>query len=170
MSKTRNNPETMAPNLPYPERGDVVVDRIMAQNPRRRGPLQAEEGLAFEPAYSSSFAGGVSSDLADHATFEVQEAGQANGRGRLASGQEVPTWAVVDVQMKAGFWQGIDLSEQIVTVRPQMPQPRPGGNATIVPLAALVTGERPGTTYGRAVAPPNGGRHRRNSADVTETL
>ena len=43
-----NSPNTLAPSLPFPERGRVVVDVQLAQNTRRAGPLQAEEGLGWE--------------------------------------------------------------------------------------------------------------------------
>jgi hypothetical protein len=167
---TRNNPSTVAPNLPFPEKSRQTYDTTIAQNTRRRGPLQAEEGLGFEPTYSSSFAGGAASDKADHVTFEVQQAPHA--RGRLASGQEIPAWNAVDAQMRARFVQGDSSAEQSVTARPFMHQPRPGANMN--PLGPTwgfsAASERPGAVFQTSVAPPNGGRGRRNQADVTEVL
>jgi hypothetical protein len=166
------NPNTFAPSLPFPEVGKVVVDVQLADNPRRRGPRQAAEGLGDEPDYRNAFGQGAvfSRDGSSHETFDAIEAGQANGRGRLGSGQEVPAWNAVDAATRAGFWQGTDGTEQSVTVRPPRHAQRPGANsATITPLAAITAGERPGTTFGYSVAPPGGGR-RRNQADVTEAL
>lgn len=167
-----NSPNTLAPSLPFPERGRVVVDVRLAQNTRRAGPLQAEEGLGWQLPYAGSFRESIqdADSGASHHDVEVQPAGQADGRSLLASGRAVPAWNAVDAATKAGFLQGTHGTEQSVTVRPPGYAQRPGSNpATITPLAALTAGERPGTTFGYSVAPPGGGR-RRNQADVTEAL
>jgi hypothetical protein len=159
------NPNPLSPVPPFPERGRVVADRIVAENPRRQGPRQAEEGLWRDPIYSSSFVAGVQADLNDHVVVETKIA--PNARGRLASGQEIPAWNAVDDATKDGFWQGLSGSEQSVTVRPVMRESRPGGNRTLTPLRGLLAGERPGTVYSKSIAPPFGGRGRINEADCT---
>jgi hypothetical protein len=159
------NQNQQAPSIGFPERGRVVVDRIVAENTRRRYPLQAEEGLAYEPKYSSAFAGGAAADKNDHVVYEVQVA--PNARGRLASGQEVPSWAAVDPLMRGAFAQGTSGFEQSRSGGRAVPQ-RPGANpAPLGPVDGLLRPERPGTVYGRAIAPNSGGRGRTNEADCT---
>lgn len=169
---TRNT-QQIAPSLPFPERGRNVVDVQLAQNTRRRGPLQAEEGLGWEPPYPGAFHESVmkSDDAANHTRYETQLAGQANGRERLGSGQEVPSWNAVDSRTFAGWQQGITGTEQTLTPQPPQFLPRAGANpGTLSPTAGLRAGERPGTTYSKAPAPLQGGRGRKNQADITEAL
>lgn len=165
-----NNPNTLAPSLPFPERGRVVVDVQLAQNTRRRGSLQAEEGLGWEQPYPGAFHESVmkSDDAANHAAYETQLAGQANGRGRLGSGQEVPAWNAVDNATRAGFLQGTAGTEQSASRLPMMHEPRLGANASpLGPTYGFNVESVPGNIYAKKTAPPNGGR-RRNQADVTD--
>jgi hypothetical protein len=167
MSQT--NRQTIAPAPPFGEVGRQTYDTVVGENPRRRGPLQAEEGLGYDPTYSSSFVGGVQVDRKDHVVYETKIA--PNARGRLASGQEVPSWAAVDRAMLGSFAQGTSGSEQSVSASPFPFTARDGANpATITDLRGLRAGERPGTTYGRSIPPVNGGRGHKNIADVTEAL
>ena len=91
------NPNTLSPNVPFPERGRVEVDVQLAQNTRRQGPRQAEEGLGFKGNYAAPFYASVygADSSASHRDVEVQQAGQANGRGLLGSGEALPSWDAV---------------------------------------------------------------------------
>jgi hypothetical protein len=166
------NPRTIAPSLPFPERGRVVVDVQLADNPRREGPRQAAEGLGDEPDYRGAFGQGAafSRDGSSHQAYDAIVAGQANGRGRLGSGQEVPAWNAVDNATRAGFWQGTDGTGQSASRLPMMHQPRPGANQSpLGPTYGFNVESVPGNIYAAQFAPPGGGR-RRNQADVTEAL
>jgi hypothetical protein len=165
------NHGTRAPSPLYPERGRVVVDRIEAENPRREGPRQAEEGLGFKGNYAAPFYASVydSDSGASHRDVEVQQAGQANGRGLLGSGQAIPAWDAVGPAEMAGFAQGASGADQSAAPSPFPFAPRGGANKnTLGPTFGLNAGERPGTVYNKAIAPPNGGRGKRNPADVTD--
>lgn len=161
-----NNPNTLAPRLPFPEHGRQVYDAEIGLNTRRQGSKRAEEGLGWEPSYSGAFLESVlKSDAAtNHAVYETQ---RATGRGRLGAGQEIPAWNAVDGATRTGFLQGTAGSEQSVTVKPFPYSQRDGANpATITPLSALRAGESPGNTYQYAKTPKNGGRGRANAAAV----
>ena len=112
-----NNPNTLAPRLPFPEHGRQVYDAEIGLNTRRQGSKRAEEGLGWEPSYSGAFLESVlKSDAAtNHAVYETQ---RATGRGRLGAGQEIPAWNAVDGATRTGFLQGTAGSEQSVTVKP----------------------------------------------------
>jgi hypothetical protein len=169
------NPRNIGPAPQFDERARQSYGEIIARPKRnalgeRAGERWAEEGL-FEQ-YSTPFyeAQGDARSGASHQSYDAEIAGQANGRQEPGASNPRPTWdaAAVDDQIKAGFWQGTDGSEQSVTARPAIHQPRAGANRTITPLHGLLAGERPGATYSRAFPPPNGGRDHVNVADITE--
>jgi hypothetical protein len=166
MAYTRQNKSPRAPAPRYPERGDVVVDRIVADDrPRKSGPMQAEEGLAYDRNISSSFVGGVSSDLNDRNVYETK---MADGRGLYGRSDPPPTWAAVPYESLGAF---VDATGALCCTPNDRPYPfaaRAGANpAPLSPLDGLARGERPSTEYGRSTPPPQGGRGRVNIADVT---
>jgi hypothetical protein len=162
------NEGTISPNLPFPERGRVVVDVQLAQNTRRKGQSYAQEGLGSQQRYHGSFYEAVrdSDTGASHTDVEVQIAGQANGRSLLASGQLVPAWNAVDAQTRQGFLDGTSGEEISMNPQPFMHRPRPGANASpLGPTFGFNADSKPNTVYQTKIAPPRGGRHR-NEADV----
>ena len=163
------NNSTIGPMPPFPEVGRVDVDVQLAQNTRRQGPRQAEEGLGFKGAYSAPFYASVydADSGASHRDVEVQPASQANGRGLLGSGEAVPSWDAVDGATRAGFWQGTDATEQSVTARPFPFEGRRGASQPLAPTFGLNAGSRAGNVYCKTVPPDNGGRGHVNAANVT---
>lgn len=166
------NSGTISPLPNFPERGRQEVEVKVATPPRTRsGKMHAEEGLGFQSEYSAPFYASVyySDSGASHKDVEVQAAGQANGRGLLGSGQAIPAWDAVDGAERSAFVQGQSDQEQSVTATPFMHYPRPGANhQALGPMYGFNAGERPGNTYSVQTAPENGGRGRRNAADVTD--
>jgi hypothetical protein len=173
MSNSRYNDRQLAPGLGDATNrySEVVFETEIAQPARnsfghRSGQRQAEEELWRDPRYSSSFVGGAASDQADRNVYEVQQA--PNARGRLASGQAIPAWDAVDSATRAGFVQGND--ETMRADNPYMHKPRPGANPrSLAPMGnGFQAGERPRTEFGRKMAPPNGGRGRRGTAEIQD--
>jgi hypothetical protein len=164
---TRN----LAPSPDYPERATNTVDKIVA-TPRRNalgersGERDFEEGPGFQHEYGQAFFQAVdATDRADHVTVEVKIAGQANGRGRLGSGQEIPAWDAVPQESLDGFSAGS--SGDPGRANPFPFQPRAGSNPnTLSPLVGLNRGERPNTAMVTTTA-VNTARSRTNQADVT---
>ena len=160
---------------PFPERADQVVEAKLA-TPRapRSGKLYAEEGLGFKGNYAAPFYASVhdADSGASHRDVEVQPASQANGRGLLGSGQAIPAWDAVGPEERGAFVQGQSAREQVANATPVMHYPRPGANRSpLSPTAGFsAAAEVPGNTYQAKIAPANGGRGRRNVADVTDRL
>lgn len=165
------NTNQLAPSLEFPEVGRVQVDVQLAQNARREGPRQAQEGLGNERDIRSAFGQGAvfSRNGSSHANYDAIIAGQAEGRERLGMGREVPSWNAVGQPERDNFLGGL-VDVQPVNPVPMPWQKRPGSNPH--PLAptgqAFDHGERPSTAYGKTYAPPGGGRGRRNQADCTD--
>jgi hypothetical protein len=145
---------------PVPERGEQVIDKIVAapahsrRTHLRSGPRQAEEGLGREPSYSGAFVGGIATtdSGAAHASYESHTAGQANGRGRRGSGQQIPAWAK-DPEALDSFAGGT--SGDPGAAVPFRGQIRVGAQnpRTLSPLTGLMRGERVGNVVVRKVAP-----------------
>jgi hypothetical protein len=171
------NESALAPGIPFPERGRQVYDEIVAipahnrRTHHRSGPRQAEEGLGWEPSYSSAFVGGIAAtdSGAAHAAYESQIAGQAYGRGRLGSGQHVPAWDAVPQESLDGFADGASGDQGRATPYPWAA--RHGARRPITALedlnSAFSRGERQNTTYVSTIA-SNPRSRRRNAADVSD--
>jgi hypothetical protein len=163
---TAPNPNTLAPSLPFREKGDVVVDVQIAQNTPRQGPKLAEEGLGWAPPYPGAFHESVmkSDDAANHAVYERQRAGQEFGRGRLGSGQQIPAWDVVRPEETSSFASAVAFGDP-GQAQPYPHYPRDGANMeTLAPTAGLNRGERQNTQIVHAMA--RNPRNRINPATV----
>jgi hypothetical protein len=165
MSTYNPNPQSPAPR--YAERDRQSYGEIIAQNNHRAGAIQAEEGLWEDPA----IARGMQTGQADsYARSQVYERKIADGRGVLGRSNPGPSWDALRRQELGAFAGAADFGEA-GDANPYPFAPRAGANPhSISPLDGLARGERQGTVYGRAYAPDDGGRGRRNPADVTTEL
>jgi hypothetical protein len=173
MTRSRHNDRQLAPGV-----DDItnhyttnVVETELAYPARNRlgergGERVAEEGVWRIPEVAGSFYDATyRADHADVVTVERQIA--PNRRSRLASGEQVPSWNAVPQEALDNFAGAMNFGEP-GDAYPFPHQPRAGANMqTLTPLDGLARGERQGTVYGKAYAPPNGGRGRRNQADVS---
>jgi hypothetical protein len=109
---TRNTNQ-LAPSLPFAERGTVQYDEVIGVNARREGPRVHEEQIAQVPATRAAFAQGFTSsrpargDMTERIgnVYEVQEAGQANGRTTLGGTDPNPSW-VMDYAARGAMARG----------------------------------------------------------------
>ncbi len=169
----------IAPGNPFPERqGSNTVDKIEAQPTRnligqRAGNRWASDGTSWNPGNTSAFDGGRadSTSGASHASYDAIIAGQAAGRTEMGGTNPSPTWDAVprqDLASFAGSWS-VAFGELDNGRRPYTGRGSGAGNPnTITPLHGLDRGEQHRARYGKKFAPENGGRARRNVADITQ--
>jgi hypothetical protein len=167
---TRNHNQ-LGPSPDFPERGRQEYDAQLAANQRREGNRQAEEGLGREGAYRGSFGQGsaMSRDGSSHKSYDTVIAGQANGRGRLGSGHDVPAWDAVPDEALASFAQAADYGEPGQGHR-FAHAARLGANPNVIAKTpGLLRGERQNTSYASKVVLSDAPwRARRNVADWSD--
>jgi hypothetical protein len=157
-----------APGSELPERDTQVYEFIRAQPaPRREGPRISEERVAVQ-AFGSFYSAVASADRDRSNVYEVQPAGQF-GRHEPGVSNPTPSWDNIPPEALAQFAGGMDYGDPGTPGAPVLPTRRPGAwnTNTISPLAGLARGERQGTHVVAKTAPEEGGRGRRNNADVT---
>jgi hypothetical protein len=167
-NQSASNEHTLAPGNPFSERTTNVYNASIAEPHvnrfgRRAGERYFEEGLASQPDVAGPFGGGAS---AGHGFYEVDIAGQANGRSPEAQGELKPSWDAVPREAVAGFRAGTRDNLGQASVFPF--EARAGHNRqTITDLSGLALGERPNTAMIHARV--TGNRvDRRNTAHASD--
>jgi len=160
------NPNTLGPNLPFPERAEQIYGYIDAANPRREGTRYASEQLVERGRLAGSFVGGAGPEGERRYLAAI-----AHGRSPLADdlrdpgATRGPTWDYLDDATLTGFRQGTVSAPGHAYPHPW--QPRDGHNRPLAPTFGFNQGERPTTVYEKIITPPQGGRGRRSPADIS---
>ena len=165
---TYNN-QTLAPVNPFPERVTSIVEYEVGLNTRREGGRYAEEQLVQRGNLAGAFGNAAFTREGE----QVYGYTVATGRSPIAadisdpSMSRGPTWDVLDDEIKLGFLQGEASAPGHSYPHPW--QPRAGANTRpLAPTFGFNQGERPTAVYEVTVPPVNGGRARRNVADVSD--
>jgi len=178
---------TLGPVPQFPERVTNTYEEILAQPaavraplraPHRRGQRHFEEGLGRSGANLAAFHGGAAAysapngDTTERPTqfIEVQRAGQEFGRVEPGATNPPAAWEALDQVMLDNMAQGAQPTESMASTTGFMSHyPRPGHGVRVGPTWGFSVGaEVPGNIYAVKVAPPQGGRARRNEADVSD--
>jgi hypothetical protein len=164
------NEGTLGPNPPFPEVTTNTFDYIEAQNTRRQGSMQASEQLVQRGRMAGSFSSAAFTREGEQIYGVEIATGRSPITADLAAGSRGPMWDYLDQTTLAGFAQGDSVLENQASVRGFSHLPRAGANQNpLGPTWSFSVGaERPGNVVQAKIAPENGGRARRNIADVTD--